>query len=80
MGTCHLPYISSEEFFFKDRNEFICRQETGSQTSKSMVTKGTGGEGGAGGLGLANAHGGLWHDWPTGPCCSAPGAVSRSLR
>ena len=60
-----------------DTNEFICREEIDSQTLKNAwLPKGTGwGEGCTGDLGLANAHWGIWNDWPTRTCYMAQGTL-----
>ena len=42
--------------------------------------RGVGGrEGGTGGGGLAYAHCGTWHDWPTGTCSIAEGTLPNIL-
>ena len=63
-------------------NELICGTETNSQTlpTKLWFLKQAGrGEGWTGGWGLAYAHCGTWHDWPTGTCSIAEGTLPNIL-
>ena len=68
----HHSISHTRDILIKATNEVICRIETDSQTLKTnlWLPKGKTGRW-PGGLGLADAHFGIWNDWPRGTCLVA---------